>query len=194
MRPICSVLCRPVTMVVFGWFILLQPCVSLKNDKMSLLLLFSRVPLFATPWTAARQASLSFTFSWSLLKLMSIESMMPSNHLILCRPLLLLPSVFPRIRVFSIESAVCIRWPKYWNFSFSPSNEYSGLISFKIDWLDLLAVQGTLKKASYVITPYVIPKRMSQTFFYINQILYLKKYIRTTKVTDLSLKKSHPRG
>ena len=152
------------------------------------------VRLFATPWTAARQASLSFTFSWSLLKLMSIESMMPSNHLILCRPLLLLPSVFPRIRVFSIESAVCIRWPKYWNFSFSPSNEYSGLISFKIDWLDLLAVQGTLKKASYVITPYVIPKRMSQTFFYINQILYLKKYIRTTKVTDLSLKKSHPRG
>ena len=105
----------------------------------------SCVRLFMTPWTAARQASLSFTFSWSLLKLMSIESMMPSNHLILCRPFLLFPSVFPRIRVFSIESAVCIRWPKFWNFSFSPSNEYSGLISFKMDWLDLLAVQGTLK-------------------------------------------------
>ena len=82
LRPICSMLCRPVTMVVFGWFILLQPCVSLKNDKMSLLLLFSRVPLFATPWTAACQASLSFTFYWSLLKLMSIKWVMPSNHLI----------------------------------------------------------------------------------------------------------------
>ena len=109
--------------------------------------LLSRVWLFATPWTAARQASLSITNSWGLLKLMSIESVMPSNHLILCRPLLLLPSVFPSIRVFSNESALLIRWPKYWSFSFgiSPSNEYSGLISFRMDWLDLLAVQGTLK-------------------------------------------------
>ena len=98
----------------------------------------------ATPWTAARQASLSFTISRSLLKLMSIESVMPSNHLVLCHPLLL-PSVFPRIRVFSSESAVCIRWPKYWSFSISPSNEYSGLIPFRIDWFGLLAVQGTLK-------------------------------------------------
>ena len=98
------------------------------------------------PWTAAYQASLSFTISQSLLKLISIESMMPSNNLILCCPLLLLPSIFPSIRVFSNESALHIRWPKYWSFSFiSPSNEYSGLISFKIDWFDLLAVQGTLK-------------------------------------------------
>ena len=101
--------------------------------------------LFVTPWTAACQTSLSITGSWSLLKLMSIESVMPSNHLILCRPLLLLPSLFPSIRVFSSESALHIRWPKYWSFSFSPSNEYSGLMSFRTDWFDLLAVQGTLK-------------------------------------------------
>ena len=107
----------------------------------------SRVQLFATPWTIARQASLSIIDSWSLLKLMSIELVMPSNHLILCHPFLLLPSIFPSIRVFSNESVLLIRWPKYWSFSFSisPSNEYSGLISFRIDWLDLLAVQGTLK-------------------------------------------------
>ena len=107
----------------------------------------SCVQLFATPWTAARQASLSITSSWSLPKPTSIESVMPSSHPILCRPLLLLPSVFPSIRVFSNESALHIRWPKYWSFSFSicPSNEYSGLISFRMDWLDLLAVQGTLK-------------------------------------------------
>ena len=103
--------------------------------------------LFATPWTAARQASLSVTNSRSLLKLMSIKSVMLSNHLILCRPLLLLPAIPPSIRVFSKDSALCIRWPKYWSFSFSisPSNEYSGLISFRMDWLDLLEVQGTLK-------------------------------------------------
>ena len=100
-----------------------------------------------TPWTAALQASLSLINSWSLCKLMSIELVMPSNHLILCRPLLLLPSVFPSIRVFTNESALRIRWPKYWSFSFSisPSNEYSGLISFRMDWLDLLAIQGILK-------------------------------------------------
>ena len=109
--------------------------------------LFTRVWLFATPQTAARQASLSVTISWNLLKLMSIESVMPSNHLILCWPLFLLPSVFPSISVFSNESALCIRWPKYWSFSFSisPSNEYSRLISFRNDWFDLLAVQRTLK-------------------------------------------------
>ena len=107
----------------------------------------SHVRLFATPWTAARQASLSITNSRSLLKLMSIKSVMPSSHLILCRPLLLPPSIFPSIRVFSNESVLCIRWPKYWSFSFSisPCSEYSGLISFRMDWLDLLAVQGTLK-------------------------------------------------
>ena len=106
----------------------------------------SRVQLFATPWTAACPASLSFTISQKLLKLMSTESVMPSNHLILCRPLLLLPSIFPSIRVFSNESALRIRWPKYWSFSFSisPSREYSGLISFRMDWF-VLAVQGNLK-------------------------------------------------
>ena len=107
----------------------------------------ARVQLFAIPWTAALQASLSVTNSWSLLKLMSIESVMPSDHLILCHPLLLLLSILPNVRVFSSESVLCIRWPKYWSFSFniSPSNEYSGLISFRIDWFDLFAVQGTLK-------------------------------------------------
>ena len=107
----------------------------------------SRVRLFATPWTATHQASLSITNSWSLLKLMSIESVMPSNHLILCHPLLLPPSIFPSIRVFSNESVLHIRWPKYWSFRFSisPSSEYSGLISYRMDWLDLLAVQRTLK-------------------------------------------------
>ena len=101
----------------------------------------------ATPWTAARQASLSITNSWSWLILVSITSVMPSNHLIHCRPLLLPPSIFPSIRVFSNESVFCIKWPKYWSFSLniSPSNEYSGLISLRMDWLDLLAIQGTLK-------------------------------------------------
>ena len=107
----------------------------------------SRVQFFVTPWTAAHQAPLSTTNSQSLLKFMSTELVMPSHHLTLCRPLLLLPSIFPSIRAFSNESVLCIRWPKYWSFSFSirPSNEYSGLISFRVDWLDLLAVQGTLK-------------------------------------------------
>ena len=107
----------------------------------------SRVQLFATPWTTAHQASLSITNSQSLLNLMSIKLVMPSNHLILCQPLLLLPSIFPSVRVFSNESTLQILWPKYWSFSFSisPSNEYSGLISLRMDWLDLLAVQETLK-------------------------------------------------
>ena len=105
----------------------------------------SHVPLFATPWTAARQASLSFTISWSLLKFMSIESVMQSNHLILCPPLLLLPSIFPSNRVFSNEPTLHIRWPKYWSFSIIPSSEYTEWISFRIDRFGLLAVQGTLK-------------------------------------------------
>ena len=111
----------------------------------------SHVWLFATPWTAARQASLFITSSQRPPKLMSIESVMPSNHLILCHPLLLLPSIFPSIRVFSNESAIHIRWPKYWSFCFniSPSNEHPGLISFRMDWLDLLAVQGTLKSLQH---------------------------------------------
>ena len=107
--------------------------------------LLSHVRLIATPWTAACQAPLSFTVSWNLLRFMSIELVMPFKHLILCHPLLLLPSIFPSIRVFSNESVLCIRWPKYWSFSISSSNEYSGLISFRIDWFDLLFVQGTLK-------------------------------------------------
>ena len=107
----------------------------------------NRVRLLVTPWIAACQASLAFTISWSLLKLMSIESVMPSNHLILCHSLLFLPSIFPSIRIFSSKSVLCIRWPKYWSCSFiiSPSNEYSGWISFRIDWFDLLAVQEILK-------------------------------------------------
>ena len=116
-------------------------------DQFSSVQSLSRVRLFTTPWTAACQTSLSITNSWSLLKFMSIESMMPSNHLILCHPLLLPPSIFPSIRIFSSESFIRIRWPKYWSFSFSisPSNEYSGLISSRKDWLDLRVVQGTLK-------------------------------------------------
>ena len=109
----------------------------------------NHVQLFATPCKACKaacQASLSFTISWSLLKFVSFESMMPSNHLILCRPLLLSPLIFPSIRIFSSVSALCIRWPENWSFSISPSNEYSGVIFFRIDWLDLLAVQGTLKR------------------------------------------------
>ena len=119
-------------------------CILLKENMM---LSLSCVLLFTTPCTVARQACLSFTISWSFLKLMSIEAVTPSNHLLLCAPLLFLPSIFPSIRVFSNELDLHIRWPKYWSFSFSisPSNEYSGLISFRTDWLDLLAVQGTLK-------------------------------------------------
>ena len=120
---------------------------NLGNHVFAVVQSFSHFQLFATPWTAAHQASLSFIASQSLLKLMSIKSVMTSNHLILCHPLLLLPSIFPSIRVFSKELTLSIRWPKYWSFSFSisPRNEYSGLISFRIDWFDLLAVQGTLK-------------------------------------------------
>ena len=118
---------------------------KVEDDVVVVVQSLSCVHLFATPWTAACQGSLSFTISQSLLKLMSIESVILSHHLILCHPLLLLPSVLPSIRVFSNELTLCIRWPKYWSFSISPSNEYSGLISFRIDCLDLLAVQGILK-------------------------------------------------
>ena len=135
-------------LLIFTWF----PSSPLKwniffKPNFSWVQLLSGVRLFATPWTAVCQASLSIINSWSLLKFMSIESVMPYNHLMLCHPLLLLPSIFPSIKIFSSESALHIRWPKYWSFSFniSPSNEYTGLISFRMDWLDLLAVQGTLK-------------------------------------------------
>ena len=124
-----------------------QLTLSLLSTLFSSLQSLSHVQLLATQWTAEREASLSITNTRNPPKPMSIESVMPSNYLILCRPLLLLPSIFPKIRVFSNESGLCIRWLKYWIFSFSisPSNEYSGLISFRMDWLDLLAVQGTLK-------------------------------------------------
>ena len=117
------------------------------NDFVVVVQLPNRIRLFVTPWTAAHQASLSISDSRSLLKPMSVESEMPSNHLILCRPLLLPPSIFPSIRVFSSESALHMRWPKHWSFSFSISlsSDYSGVISFRMDWLDLLTVQGTLK-------------------------------------------------
>ena len=144
----------------------------------------SRVRLSVTPWTAARQASLSITNSRSLLKFMSIESVMPSNHLILCRPLLLLPSIFPSIRVFSNESALHIRWPKYWNFSFSisPSNEYWGLISFRIDWVYFLAVQGSLKS---LIQHYSSKASILQhSAFFIVQLLH--PYITTGKTITLT--------
>ena len=128
-----------------------------------------------TPWTEAQQASLSITNSWSLRKLMSIESVMPSNHLILCRPLLLLPLIFPSIRVFSSESVLRIRWPKYWSFSFSisPSSEYSGLISFRMDWLDLLEVQRTLSR---VFSNTTVQKHQ---FFGTQLSLYSNSHIHT---------------
>ena len=143
------------------------------------LLPFSHSWLFATPWTAAHQASLSFTISQSLLKLMSIESVMPSNHLVLSHPFLL-PSIFPSIRVFFNESAPHIRWPKHWSLSFSPSNEYSGLISFRIDWFNLRAVQGTLKslqhhssKASILQRSATFMVQLSQVVNFLTKILPL---------------------
>ena len=135
---VCSLQNLTTFWVIHHW--LIPTCVCIQFTV-------SCVQLFATPWTAACQASLSITKSWNLLKLMSIKLVMPSNHFILYCPFLLLPPIFPSIRVFSKESVLCMRWPKYWSFSFSinPSNEYSGLISFRIDWLDLLAAQGILK-------------------------------------------------
>ena len=139
-----------------------------------------------TPWTAARQASLSITNSRSLLKLMSIALVMPSNHLILCCPLLLLPSIFPSIKVFSYELVLCIRWPKYWSFSFSisPSNEYSGLIPFRMDWLDLFAVQGTLKS----ILQHHSSKAsiLQRSAFFIVQLSH--PYVTTRKTVTLTRK------
>ena len=129
----------------------------------------SHLRLFATPWTAAHQASLSITNSWGLLKLMSIELVMPSNHLILCCPLLLLPSTFSSIRVFSNESILHIRWPKYWSFSISPSNENSGLNSFRMDWLDLLVLQGTLKSLLQHHHSKALILRCSAFFFFLSE-------------------------
>ena len=155
----------------------------------------SHVRLFATAWTTARQASLSITNSWSLLKLMSIESVMPSSHLILCRPLLLLFSIFPSIRVFSNESALLIRWPEHWSFSFSisPSNEHPGLISFRMDWLDLLAVQGTLKsllqhhssKASIIQHSAFFTVQLSHPYMTTGKIIALTRWTFVGKVMSL---------
>ena len=147
-------------------------------------LLFSHLVVsnsLQAPWTTAHQASLSFTISQSLLKLMSIESVMPSNHLILYRPLLL-PSIFPRIRVFSNELVLCIRWPKYWSFSISSSNEYSGLISFKIDWFDLLAIQGTLKS---LIQHHSSKASIFWCWVFMIQLSHL--YMTTAKTVHLSI-------
>ena len=139
--PCYSIICIP------GSFLFWTICCQLNSAQFSSVQLLSRVLLFVTPWIAAHQASLSITNSWSSPKLMSIESVMPSSHLILCHPLFLLPPIPPSIRVFSNESTLCMRWPKYWSFSLSinPSKEHPRLISFRMDWLDLLAVQGTLK-------------------------------------------------
>ena len=134
-------------------------------------------------WTAVRQASLSFTISWSLLKLMSIESVMPSNHLILCHPLLLLPPTFPSIRVFSSESALCIRWPKYWSFSISPSSEYSGMISFRIERFDLLSLQGILESLLQPHNSKVLVLWRSAFFVYICQSYSLNNKFLHRKTT-----------
>ena len=148
-NPFSTLLCTALTSI--DWIALLPEFLCLFGfGRLVVVQSLSHVLLFVTPWTAACQAFLSFTISWSLLKLMSIELVKPYNHLILCYPLLLLPSIFPSIRVFSDESTLRIRWPKYWSFSFSisPSNEYSGLISIRIYWFDLLTMQGTLQESS----------------------------------------------
>ena len=170
---------------------LAQHCKATISSVQSL----SRVRLFETPWTAACRASLSTTNSQSLLKLMSIKLVMPLNHLILYRPLLLPPSIFPSIRVFPNESVLCIRWPKYWSFSFSisPSNEYSGLISFRIDWFDLFAVQGTLKsffqhhssKTSIFQHPAFFIVQISHPYMTTGKAITLTRRIFVGKVTSL---------
>ena len=164
------------------------PCLFLTHSASFLQYVFrsvqllSRVRLFVTPWTAAHQASLSITNYRSLLKLMPIESVMPSNHLILCHPLLRLPSIFPSIRVFSNESILHIRWPKYWSFSICPSNEYSGLISFRIDWFDFLAFQEILKS---LLQHYTSEASILQhSAFFIVQLSH--PYMTTGKTTALT--------
>ena len=157
-------------MEIVADFIFLGSKITVDGDYSSVAQL---CPIFCNPWTAAPQASLSITNSRNLLKLMSIESVMPSNHLNFCHPLLLLPSIFPSIRVFSNESDLCIRWPQYWSFSFNirPSNEYSGLIYFRMDWLDFFAVQGTLKSLQHHI--------QKHQFFSTQLSLYSNSHIHT---------------
>ena len=166
----------------------------ISQSKMSSVQLLSHVQLFTTPWTTACQASLSITNSRSLLKLLSIESVMPPNHLILCHPFLFLPSIFPSIRVFSNESTLHMRWPKYWSFSFniSPSNEHPGLISFRMDWLDLLAVQRTLKsllqhhssKASVLCSAFFIVQ-LSHPYMTTGKIIALTRWTFVDKAMSL---------
>ena len=174
----------------------MSPCYSLQVCfQFTSVQSLSRVRLFTTPWTAARQASLSITNSWSLPKLMSIELVMPSNRLILFHPLLLPPSIFPSISVFSNESVLCIRWPKYWSFSFniSPSNEHSGLIFFRMDWLDLLAVQGTLKsllqhhssKASILLHSAFFIVQLSHIYMTTGKTIALTRWTFVGKVMSL---------
>ena len=154
-------------------------------NQFSLVQSLNHVWLFATPWTAARQASLSITNSQSSPRLMSIEAMMPSNHLILCHPLLLPPSIFPSIRIFSKESALCIRWPKYWSLSLniSLSSEHPGLISFRMDWLDLLAVQGTLKS----LLQHHSSKASSLWHSAFFMVQFSDQYVTTGKTTVLTI-------
>ena len=167
--------------------------VDLARRSIGSVQLLSRVRLFGTPWTAARQASLSITNSQSLLKLRSTESAIPSNHLIPCHPFLLLPSILPSIRVFSNESTLCIRWPKYWSFSISPSNEYLGLISFRIDWFDLLAVQGTVKsllqdqnlKAAILWCSAFFMVLLSHSYMTTGKIIALTTWTFVSKVVSL---------
>ena len=162
----------------------ISPCWYLCSVQFSSVQSLSRVWLFATPWIAARQASLSITSSRSSLKLMSIKLVMPSSHLILWRPLILLPPIPPSIRVFSSESTPCMRWPKYWSFNFSinPSNEHPGLISFKMDWLDFLAVQGTLKSLLQHHSPKALILQCSA--FFIVQLSH--PYMTTGKTIALT--------
>ena len=187
----------PFLVTSFNLAFLFSFLALLNTPQFSSVQSLSHVQLFATPWTAARQTSLSITNSRSLLKLMSIESVMPPNHLILCRPLLLLPSIFPSIRVFSNESTLRITWPKYWSFSFSisPSNEYSGLISFRMDWLDLLAVQGTLKsllqhhssKASILLCSAFFIAQLSHPYMTTGKTITLTRWNFVGKVISLLL-------
>ena len=194
-------ICEPwAWKVEMGFIITSHPAGSLLVTtfawrRLSSVHLLSRVQLFATPWTAARQASLSISSSWSLPKLMSIELVMPSNHLILCCSLLLLPSIFPSIRVFLNEWILHIRWPKYWNFSFniSPSNEYSGLISFGMDWLDLLEVHGALKsllqhhssKASILLCSAFFTVQLSHPYMTTGKTTALTRWTFVGKVMSL---------
>ena len=188
---------------ILGWFAIPSKCLNFVFSPLCnwstwnlflyviVVQLLSHVWLLVTPWTAACQTSLSFTISQSLLKLMSIDSVMPSNHLVLCHPLLLMPSIFPSIRVFSNESALLIRWPEYWSFSISPSNEYSGLISCRTDWFDLLAVQRTLKsllqdhnsKASILPCSAFFMVQLSHPYLTMEKIMALTRWTFVSKVS-----------